>query len=151
MANLFLTHPFVFLTCFALLAFLVRATTVSALQRIDDFVLARRHSERVAAWKLAEESDEPYLNPYDRQEIATTLLASWTRPTYNANGEKLQETVEPVLVADAFRCADLIISMRAKSPLDIIAACSPGEMPTFSEIAAATGAARPYPSSEAGN
>lgn len=131
--------PFVQALALLLIALAVRAMAghafLLASARFNQWRFERRE-RKAPAVALGFEEHDRFLRESDRERIASLLLASWTHPTRDSNGDAHHEVIDAVLIAKAYGEADLIIAARGKTPMQIIADAAPPEPPTFSQMVA---------------
>lgn len=132
MEKLFLAHPVSFVAVVVVVALLVKALGTLAIEHVACLAhraVRLRHRSRTVDTERDYEAEE---RAEERERIAVVLLASWTTPSFDHNGEKRGEVVDDVLLATALDAADRIIAARGKTPVEVIAA-NAVEIPSFSE------------------
>lgn len=142
MSNLFLAHPVAFVVVVFILASTTAGVIAHALRaavNVANDALYRRSAVADLRAELNEKEDRRFDESArldERQDIAARLLAAWTVPHRDINGDVHHEVIDAVLIAKAYGEADLIIGMRDKTPIEIVEAYAAPEPATFAQIAA---------------
>lgn len=146
MENLFLAHPLAFVVSLIVLAAVTHALAVKGIRAALYAFETRlyRNAELARARKavdvLTSKNEDISLDAWEyadaRQDIASRLLAAWTVPFRDNNGDVRHEAIDAVLVGKAFGEADLILSARGKTPIEIITTDAAPVPKTFAEMVA---------------
>lgn len=141
MSTLFLAHPTAFVLVVFVLATLAHAAVAHvarAAANVASEALYRRSSIASLRTELHDKQDAAFdaREMAERREvIAARLLAAWTAPFRDNNGDVHHDAIDAVLVAKAYGEADLIIGASTMTPAEIVEALQLPEPPTFAELA----------------